>query len=83
MFSDVHYCFKTECDKHSRVFSSAILWLLDIFTTKKDNQQSLDLFIYLLSFPKHILQFQPLRDLIERKSPAVIGTELSTTFPRT
>lgn len=53
MFSDVHtIVFKTE-SMNTTGHTSAILWLLDIFTTNKDNQQSLDFFFFLLSLPKH------------------------------
>ena len=82
MFSDVHtIVFKTE-SMNTTGHTSAILWLLDIFTTNKDNQQSLEFFFFAIT--SKTFWFQPLReDLIEKKSPAVIGTELSTTFPRT
>ena len=50
MFSDVHtIVFKTEL-MNTTGHTSAILWLLDIFTTNKDNQQSLDFFFFCYHF---------------------------------
>ena len=49
MFSDVHtIVFKTE-SMNTTGHTSAILWLLDIFTTNKDNQQSLEFFFFAIT----------------------------------
>ena len=76
MFSDVHIIvFKTE------LINTIGDTKCNSYTT--NNQQSLDLFFFFFAIISKTFLFQPLReDLIEKKGPAIIGTE-SSTFPRT